>query len=233
MTRTLAASLLFVFLSAGCIGFHVTSERVKHDYGPDTDLKVCFIAETGVTEEQVHELASDWSEELVPYKIRVKVAGYRSMDRPGFFSSSVMRYLYSQPLRAPCDRIVFLIGREAGDVAFEAAAVGVFFTVGLKFEVHGAVELATRTRGWVKAKYVELLQLIFSSPRSTMIHEGYHLLGCSHSFTLTECYGRIAKLKAALASPGREPDFFPSFGYDGKILFSRDAVNYAFGFLPE
>ncbi len=222
-------SLLIIAAGLSCIGFHVKSERLKYQYGADTDLKICFITEPRIDEEDTRDLAADWDEELSMYGIRVKVAGFRHMNRPGFMSGSVLGFLNSLMLEAPCDRIVYLMGRTAGDMAFEVVMIGIFVKLGLKLEIHGAVEGRTRTRGFVKAQYMEFLQLLFSSPRSTMIHEGYHLLGCDHSFTLTECYLRIARLKQALSDPGREADFFPTYAANGSVLLTRSQVNSVMG----
>lgn len=223
------AGFLLVLTGISCIGFHVASERKSHQYGADTDLKICFITEPGIDEADTRELAAEWDEELSLYGIRVKVAGIQTMKRPGFMYGPVLGFLNSLMLEAPCDRIVYLMGRTAGDIAFEVAMMGIFVKLGLKFEVHGAVETRTHTRGFVKAQYMEFLQLLFSSPRSTMIHEGYHLLGCEHSFTLSACYARIARLKEALSTPGRDPDFFPTYGSNGVILTTRSEVNAGMG----
>lgn len=227
--RSSISCLLIVATGLSCIGFHVKSEREKYQYGADTDLKICFITEPSIDETDTRELAREWDDELSLYGIRVNAARIRTMSRPGFMSGNVLVFLNSQLLEAPCDRIVYLMGRTAGDLVFEAAMMGIFFAVGVKFEVHGAVETRTRTRGFVKAQYMEFLQLLFSSPRSTMAHEGYHLLGCDHSFTLTECYGRIARLKEALSDPAREADFFPTFSSNGSVLVTRNQVNTFMG----
>lgn len=195
------------------------------DFSPAAKLRVCFFRESDVSQETVAELAKAWAAELALYQIALETASVRTVERPGFFGSAILRSLMAVPLEAPCDRLVYLHGRSAGDVLYEAGALVVMVGIGIKLEVHGAVETVTGTRGYVKAKYQELFQTIFRSPSSTLVHEGYHLLGCGHALRLDKCYEHIRKLKALVKQVPPDEDFFPALTSDGQAFVTRAQVN--------
>jgi hypothetical protein len=165
------------------------------DFGEVQDLKVCVLYENSLNLEEVGELEKAWAKELELYKIHLEFTRKIQTARIGFFSGEVIQELYTYKLEENCDRILYLVGREGSDIAFESLMIGLFLATGLKLEIQGAVETYSNTRGYIKAKYISLLQLLFDSPESTLIHEGYHLLGCPHALWKDECYQIIQSAK--------------------------------------
>ena len=109
-------------------------------------------------------------------------------------------------------------------------SLGIFYGIGLKLEVHGAVESISNTRGFVKSKYTSLLQILFTSPSSTMIHEGYHLLGCPHMLFKDECYKIILDAKNKNFANTKEDKIFAVRSlYNKENLYSSEQVNSAWG----
>jgi hypothetical protein len=90
---------------------------------------------------------------------------------------------------------MYLVGREWSDIFFEFFTLGLMFVIGIKAEIQGAVEIDTKTRDYIKAKYISTLQILTTSPRSTLIHEEYHLLGFGHALFKNECYKKIQSIK--------------------------------------
>ena len=206
-------------------GMHKNAYRKTIDFGREETLKVCFLREKDITDKNIEKILKKWNKELNLYNIKVENVSAETVERPGFFNSDILQSLFIIKLEPPCDRIVYLRGRRFSDMAYELFSIALMLELGLKFETYGAVETITNTRGFIRARYAQLFQSIFTSPKSTMVHEGYHLLGCGHSITKTKCYLHIKKLKERMASAVREEDFFPVLTQNGKLLSSRDEVN--------
>ena len=223
---TLSFSIILLLSSCTTIGFHKKSIRNQIDFGNPETLRVCFFKEPDVTQKDIDKIVSAWNKELNLYNISLENAKTETIKRPGFFNSDVFFFLFTQKLQPPCDRMVYLRGRTFKDFAFEFVSIGFMLVSGLKLETYGAVETITNSRGFIRARYMQLFQSIFTSPKSTMVHEGYHLLGCGHSLTKTKCYAQIRKLKYLMQTADHENDFFPILTERGKFLSSRDAVNF-------
>lgn len=215
--------LLFAIPVFSCttIGFHEETIRNSTAFGEEVSFRVCVIKEKGVDEEDVTTLFQAWNEELRYYHLKAEPKVLAEMERPGFYGSDILDYLLSYPMLDSCDRLLYLKGRTWGDVFFEIVTLGIFAGVGLKLEVQGAVEGKTNTKGYIKAKYISTIQLLFTSPKSTLIHEGYHLLGCGHQLWMKECYERIRDVKSLLNDPKRDPNFFPVITTSGKKILKR------------
>jgi hypothetical protein len=165
------------------------------DFGEEQTLNVCVFYEDSIGKSEVTALEKDWAEELALYKIKLQFKNTKKVERFAFFGTDVLDQLRPYKLGSECDRIVYMVGRTWGDIAYEIVTLGIFFGVGIKLEIHGAVESYTNTRGFVKSKYAALLQLLFTSPSSTLVHEGYHLMGCPHMLWKDECYKIILDAK--------------------------------------
>lgn len=218
---------IITIINCTTIGFHREGVRSRINFGEPANVKVCVIREKGVTKEEADELFSEWNKELKLYNIQVSLPKSIEMERPGFFGGDIINYLLNLKLSKDCDRFLYLKGRTGGDIAFEIITLGIFAISGLKLEVQGAVEVGTQTRGYIKAKYISLLQLLFTSPASTLIHEGYHLLGCGHQLFMDDCYMQIKKSKDLLSDKDTEKDFFPIITVNGNKFQRREDVNRA------
>lgn len=228
--------LLLVFLywqgftlSCTTIGFAERDKLAQMEFGSQRKIKICTIREPGILDQEVLEIFEAWNEELTPYKLTAEMVPSGEMERPGFYGVDILEYLESLPLPKNCDRILYLKGRNWKDISFETLSLGIFAGIGIKLEVHGAVETRTNTRGYAKAKYISTLQLFFTSPKSTVIHEGYHLLGCGHQLFMEACYKQIQKVKAHAEDPRVETDFFPSVSSEGRKFYQRKDLNRALG----
>jgi hypothetical protein len=219
----------FLLLNCGTtVGFHDESIRKSIDFGEEQELSVCVFYENGITTKELNELEKDWAEEFGLYKIKLKFSRKEKVERFAFFGLNVLDQLYNYKLSKDCHRIAYLVSRTWGDAVWEIFTLGIFFGVGLKFEIHGAVENETFSRGFMKVKYTSLLQFIFTSPSSTLIHEGYHLLGCGHALWKDKCYRIIQSAKDINSRiPG---DMYPLFSNENKFLFKEsDKVNNYIG----
>nr|WP_244241720.1 hypothetical protein [Leptospira jelokensis] len=212
----------FLFL-AGCttIGFHQTSLRNSMSFGEEVNIRVCVIREPGIEPEEIQSLFTAWNEELSLYHLKAEPIPLAIMERPGFYGSDIIEYLVNKKMPEFCDRMLYLKGRTWGDIAYEVFTLGLFVGVGVKLEIQGAVETRTNTKGYIKAKYISTIQLLFTSPKSTLVHEGYHLLGCGHQLLMKECYERIRDVKLLLTDPKRDPNFFPNINAEGIKIVTR------------
>lgn len=215
--------LLFIF-QCTTIGFHETKVREGISFGENANLRVCILHEPNITGEEIQNLFSAWNEELSLYNLKAEPIVLEEMERPGFWGTDILSYLMTLPLTKDCDRLVYLKGRTWGDIAFEVLTLGIFAGVGVKLEVQGAVEGRSNTRGYIKAKYISTIQILFTSPKSTLIHEGYHLLGCGHQLFMKECYEKIRDVKLLLTDPNRDPNFFPNITTTGRKILNRTQV---------
>lgn len=207
-----AALLAALAACAGCttIGMH-TEERKAVDYGPPQTLEVCLLKHPDVTQQRADELIAAVNKEFAFYDIQVTVPWVREWTRPGFTASTIMEDVIARDLEPPCDRLMGLLDRHAGD-----------FLWGLLLpEVLGAVDGITHTRGYVVANWGSLNQLA-AEPNTATVHEFYHLVGCRHGLAKTKCYHKIAELKASRPA---ESEFLPGMTKDGQFLLSRDEVN--------
>lgn len=213
--------LLFLFVfHCTTVGFHETKVRETISFGPEANFRVCILKEPDITKEETETLFLAWNEELSLYNLKAEPILLDVIERPGFWGTDILGYLMDRQLTKGCDRLLYLKGRTWGDIGFEVLTLGIFVGVGLKLEVQGAVEGQTNTRGYIKAKYISTIQFLFTSPKSTLIHEGYHLLGCGHQLFMKECYEKIRDVKLLLTDPNRDPNFFPVITTTGKkILF--------------
>jgi hypothetical protein len=221
--------MIFTLFFSHCttVGFHEEKEREAIHFGETKEIKVCTFYEDGISEPEIGEFFSYWNDELALYSLKAVSIDPQRLERPGFYGSDILNYLYSLPLAPTCDRILYLKGRTWGDIVFEFLTLGIFAGIGLKLEVQGAVETHTNTRGYIKAKYISTLQLLFTSPKSTLVHEGYHLLGCGHQLFMKSCYEQIKMLKEAGMQANLEQGFFPSLTHRGEVFLRRKEVNAA------
>ncbi|MCG9873509.1 MAG: hypothetical protein MH321_01840 [Leptospiraceae bacterium] len=214
-----------ISLQCTTIGFHEKEKLSKMDFGELQTVNICTFYEPGISVEEIDDLFSYWNKELALYKIKVQSIEPIEKERPGFYGSDILQYLYSIDLNDKCDRILYLKGRNWKDLIYEGFTLGIFAGIGLKFEIQGAVETRTNTRGYIKAKYISTLQLLFTSPKSTLVHEGYHLLGCGHQLFMEECYKAIQNVKQLSNQENIEPNFFPTISGEGKKFTNRSQVN--------
>jgi hypothetical protein len=229
--------IIVAIINCTTVGFHDEKLRKSINFGEEQTLNVCVFYEDSIDKSEVDELEKDWSEELALYKIRLQFKNTKKVERFSFLGTDVLDQLRHYKLGPGCDRLVYMVGRTWGDIGFEIFSLGLFYGIGIKFEIHGAVESQSNTRGFVKSKYVSLLQILFTSPSSTLIHEGYHLLGCPHMLFKDECYKIILEAKNNnikntredkifnVRSTGRKWDFYASEQVNNFWGSSRDFLD--------
>ncbi|TGL11703.1 hypothetical protein [Leptospira levettii] len=216
-------SFFFLLSLSTCttVGFHQEKIRDSINFGEPASFRVCVIKETGILDQDVTTLFESWNEELKLYQLKAIPRILFATERPGFYGTDILEYMMNMRMSEECDRLLYLKGRTWGDIVFEIVTLGIFVGVGLKLELQGAVEGNSNTRGYIKAKYISTIQLLFTSPNSTLVHEGYHLLGCGHQLFMKECYERIRDVKLLLTDPDRDPNFFPVINSTGKKILKR------------
>jgi hypothetical protein len=160
-------------------------------------------------------------EEFAPYGLNIRVPWIRDWERPAFSQQGITRDVARRPLEAPCDRVLAFVGRDVRDFVWGAVMP----------EILGAVELRTRTKGYVVVEMGSLNQLLtFSSPAGNAVHEFYHMLGCDHWDGRKKVQDHIARLKrAARDNRARGEDFFPGLAPSGRLYLTRGAVDRRFG----
>ncbi|MDR7099714.1 hypothetical protein J2X04_002095 [Lysobacter niabensis] len=204
---------LFVACLCACTSVGVrTQNEYAHDYGPSAQLRVCFLRAGGVSPQRVDQLVAAVNEEFKTFGIEIVVPWVRSWERPGFGHDSLLDDVVARELEPPCDRLVALVDRNAGDALWGL----------LMPEVLGAVDDSTHTRGFIVANRASVNQL-FMPPSKVTVHEFYHLLGCPHARTLTNCYAQIERIKRQINT--RHPEFFPGIDGNGTLLVTRDEAN--------
>ncbi|WEN42126.1 hypothetical protein CKCBHOJB_01711 [Thauera sp. GDN1] len=211
LAAILAPLALTVLSACTTVGAHHPPLRDSLDFGPAEAVRICLQADDGISEEQARRIIAPAQAEFAAYGIDITVPWVRPWRREGFGADALFAAVVMQPLEAPCDRQLTLVGRNLGDVLW--GLVGV--------EVLGAVDLATHTRGYVVGQRGSLNQLL-QSPAQVAVHETYHLLGCHHDLVLSDCYHRIRELKR-LTRQNRAAgnDFFAAITVGGKPILSR------------
>jgi hypothetical protein len=214
MSHRIAALIAVLAACAGCTTIGAdTKERGAVDYGPPQTVEICLLKDPDVTQQRADELIAAVNKEFAPYNIQATVPWVHDWKRPAFTASGIIQDVMKRELEAPCDRLVGLVDRNAGD----------FFWGLLLPEVLGGVDDVTRTRGYVVANWGSINQ-IFAEPSVATVHEFYHLVGCGHGATKTKCYHKIAEMKASLPAGS---DFLPGVTKEGKYLLTRDEANQA------
>lgn len=177
------------------------------------ELRICFLVDSGITQERVNQLSEAMRIELSNQRIKLTVPWSRPWTRSAFARDGLLSEISRIPLEAPCDRLVALLGRHVGDFLYGLVA---------GIEVLGAIELVTHTRGYIVAERGSINQL-FISPTSVAAHETFHLLGCKDSDGPAECRAQIHKLsEAARKNRNSGKDFFPGFSINGQMIVERD-----------
>lgn len=207
-------ALLACVAAAGCTTIGAdTPERHRIDFGAPIPLEVCLLKHPDVASTRADLLIAAVNKEFADFGIEVTVPWVRDWERPAFTVNGIMQDILSRELEPPCDRMMALVDRHAGD-----------FLWGLLLpEVLGAVDDLSHTRGYIVANFGSLNQAFMPQDLAS-VHEFYHLVGCGHGVSKSKCYHDIAKLKA-----GRPVDseFLPGVDRDGKFLLTRDAANLA------
>jgi hypothetical protein len=200
--------------SCATIGIHHSVN--KEDFGPPEPLRICMFQDEDISDAQRDAIIKALHTEFSRFAIDIQVPWVRPWKRTHFTTRGEAQKIFKCRLEAPCDRYMVLLGRNAGDVLY-----GMF----LLPQLMGKVDLETTSKGVSVAEMEWSLNglLNFRSPKSTAIHETYHLLGCRHQLDARVCYDIIKEMKEEahkLRASG--VDFFPSRNYKtGKILKER------------
>lgn len=193
-------------------------------------LKICVFRDENFSEEQVHTRFNQWNEALGSYGIKAVVTGEIDiLPRKGFLLStnaSKMKMPLGRAGQPSCDRIIYFLGRHAGDVIY-----GILGTQIPLPEIVGAVD-PTSTRMCIVGETATLGHLIAGGAKNKLIHEGFHLLGCGH-YSWKNCSLQIERLKRLASDNPEQPDFIPALTADGRVCRTRTEVDIAFfGFEP-
>ncbi|EQA46055.1 hypothetical protein LEP1GSC050_2365 [Leptospira broomii serovar Hurstbridge str. 5399] len=223
--------LLFYVLLEDCttVGFHRESIRTREDFGKLQTIRVCVWKDENVSKERVSSLIEAWNDELALYKLKADVSQVKVWNRPGWTGFAILEELYKAELPENCDRIIAFAGVRMTDFFYQIAQIILAFFFIPVPEVLGAVDGYTGTRGYILAHTFSINQLFWASPSDTIVHEGYHLLGCGHALFLSKCYTRIKELKDSNLSGAAQTDhFFPAVNPKGGYFLERKDVNFFF-----
>ncbi|TGK15264.1 hypothetical protein EHO61_15915 [Leptospira fluminis] len=220
---------LFLLTDCTTVGFHREAVRNSLEYGKTQTLKVCVWKDENVSLERISSLMDSWNDELALYRLRAETVQITDWKRRGWTGIAILEDLVHAPLPEGCDRILAFAGAKSTDYFYQIAQIVLaFFFIPLP-EVLGAVDRNTGSRGYVLAHWFSLNQLLWSAPSATLVHEGYHLLGCGHSLFLSECYTKIREIKeAGLTESARKDLFFPAKNPKGGYFLQRKDLNSFF-----
>lgn len=222
------AGVATVLLSAcTSMGIDHPALRDSINYGPRENVRLCVLLDDGITPRDANALLDSWNAEAAIYNLYLEPVSFRRLPRAGFFHSEILDQVSQIPLGKSCDRVLYFVNRNLGDVVYGLASTA----IGVP-EILGEVDDATLTHGYVVARRATLNQLIMS-PSGVTEHELFHLLGCPNHFDMPDCYARIHDLKLAeeqlksagyFRSHGERP-FYPTFASrTDSMLVSRAQV---------
>jgi hypothetical protein len=213
MRRRAAFVLTALVLASGCeaIGVRDRGYLASLDFGAPREIRVCILKAPRVQDTRARQLIRAMADEMAPFGIDVAVPWVRPWQRPGFTEAPILRDVAARELEPPCDRLIALVDRHAGDALWGLLLLP---------EIVGSVETATMTRGYVVANRATMTQW-WTPPTSVARHEFYHLLGCPHAASRRLCYRRVAALKRIAG----DAEFFPSMTLDGRVLLTRGEAN--------
>jgi len=215
------------------MGFDHPALRDSIDYGPPENVRLCVLLDSGITRNDADALLQNWNSQANIYNLYLEPVSYQNFPREGFFHTEILEQVSQVPLGKSCDRMLYFVNRNIGDVAFGLIST----SVGVP-EILGEVDDATLTHGYVVARRATLNQLIMS-PSGVTQHELFHLLGCPEHFDMPDCYSRIHNLKLAeeelkaqgyFRAHGEQP-FYPTYASrTDSMLVSREQVLLYQGF---
>lgn len=226
----LLTALVLAANLASCtsMGFDHPALRDSIDYGPPENVRLCVLLDNGITPSEANALLESWNDEAKIYNLYLQPVSYQNFPREGFFHTEILEQVNQVPLGKSCDRVLYFVNRNVGDVAFGLIST----SVGVP-EILGEVDDATLTHGYVVARRATLNQLVMS-PSGVTQHELFHLLGCPQHFDMADCYTRIHNLKLAeeklkaqgyFTAHGEQP-FYPTFASrTDSMLVSRSQVS--------
>ena len=220
-------------VSCTSMGFDHPALRDSIDYGPPENVRLCVLLDSGITRNDADALLQNWNSQANIYNLYLEPVSYQYFPRQGFFHTEILEQVSQVPLGKSCDRMLYFVNRNIGDVAFGLIST----SVGVP-EILGEVDDATLTHGYVVARRATLNQLIMS-PSGVTQHELFHLLGCPEHFDMPDCYSRIHNLKLAeeelkaqgyFRAHGEQP-FYPTYASrTDSMLVSREQVLLYQGF---
>lgn len=216
MARRLILCAFAMLMSCTSIGRHDERVLSTTDFGKEETVRICVLIDPAdITMENAQWLLKVAQDEFARYKLRLNVPSYSPYHRPSGGGMAIIQELAALKLAPPCDRIMALVGHNFSD------AVSGFLGV----EVFGEVDTVTYTRGYIKADVASLAQIL-SPPEEVILHETYHMFGCTHDLSLNACYKRIIALKEAnIANRAAGRDFFPTYSRTGQIIYVRESVD--------
>ena len=224
----IALGLAANLASCTSMGFDHPALRDSIDYGPPENVRLCVLLDNGITASDANTLLESWNDQAKIYNLYLQPVSYQNFPREGFFHTEILEQVNQVPLGKSCDRVLYFVNRNVGDVAFGLIST----SVGVP-EILGEVDDATLTHGYVVARRATLNQLVMS-PSGVTQHELFHLLGCPQHFDMADCYGRIHNLKLAeeklkaqgyFTEHGEQP-FYPTFASrTDSMLVSRSQVS--------
>lgn len=210
--------LIVVFLFVGCASYIGKPDQGLMDKGfsgAPEPLRIGIYVDRSIEGYRTDKIIEALKTEFAPYGIKVEIPWIRPWERKGFRAYELMTNIAKLPLEFPCDRILVIIGRHAGDVAW-----GLFLP-----EILGAVEDVTRTKGYVVGEIGSINQVLMT-PTDTAVHEVYHMLGCEDSQSGWGVHNKTTTMRK-LAQENRQKkgqNFFPSMSEKGQIFWNRKDV---------
>ncbi|MHB8381194.1 MAG: hypothetical protein ACYDC3_02470 [Candidatus Binataceae bacterium] len=225
----MVAMLTIVVFAASCtsMGIDHPALRDSISYGPPENVRLCVLLDDGITQADADSLLESWNDEAKIYNLYLQPVSYTNFPREGFFHTEILEQVNHVPLGKSCDRVLYFVNRNVGDVAFGLISV----SVGVP-EILGEVDDATLTHGYVVARRATINQLLMT-PSGVTEHELFHLLGCPNHFDMPDCYTRIHNLKLAeeklkaqdYFAEHNEIPFYPTFASrTDSMLITRSQV---------
>lgn len=226
VSRTCVLLSFIVIMLASCTsigGLTSKPDMARYKFGPPLTMRICILRDPAVSEEQAKNLMKAWQEEITQFNLTLSLQWIHPWPRPAFGAYGLMEAIAEPTMEAPCDRLVALIGRNAGDAIYSLMSLVLPMP-----EILGYVDNVTQSRSFIIATWGPSINQVFAGgPEAVMIHEGYHLLGCGHN-SWSQCYDSIAETKRLARTNQQDGiDFFPSRTVEGVVFLTREKANTA------
>lgn len=226
-TISVSVILMLVLFLGACTSIGGLGRKPTPPLAGGFTLKVCVLRDTDFSEERVTRRFQQWNQELGKFNINAVVAGRIDvLPRTGFITLANGKSLKRIPLgrigQPSCDRVVYFLGRNAGDVLYGLMGLEIPLP-----EIFGEVDSRTHSRMIVVGKTATIGHVIMGGAKKSFIHEGYHLLGCGH-YSWKKCFKQIDRLKNLVANNPPGENFVPALTPEGRVCKNRTETDLSF-----
>jgi hypothetical protein len=157
------------------MGWHDRAALAHQDFGPTKILTICVLADAAKDLEVFATAEHEFSSH---YGLHLSLRYLGPWRRPGWTGPAIYEGLLRVDRPAGCHKLFALVRRSVGDYVWTYAGMPTIYGIA------GGITEYDRAFAVLDAPSV--------------LHEMYHLLGCTEHFDMQGCYPAIAELKRRL-----------------------------------